>query len=100
MFFLSLDFSVILPAALLGTAFVLVLLVAAFFVFGALGFRFYWRKKRAPSRVKAVTASAVKEAPSENDISEEELIVIISAAVEAMGASAKKRFRVVSFKRI
>ena len=100
MFFLSLDFSVILSAALLGTAFVLVLIVAAFFIFGALGFRFYWRKKRPPRRVRAVTASAVKEAPLENDIPEEELIVIITAAVEAMGASAKKRFRVVSFKRI
>ena len=100
MFFLGIDLGVVLPAALIGTAFVLVLLIAALFLFSALGFRFYWRKRRAPHRVRAVTASAVKEAPSENGLSDEELIVIISAAVEAMGASAKKRFRVVSFKRI
>ncbi len=99
MFFLSLDFGVILPAALLSMALALVVLVLAFLILSALGYRVLWRKK-VLRREKAVTASTVTETPLENELSEEELIVIITAAVEAVSADTKRRFRVVSFKRV
>ena len=100
MFFLALDFSVILPAALLGTVLALLVLAIVLLSLGALGYRFIWRKKKHPRRDRAVTASTVKETPTESELSEEELIVLITAAVEAISASQSKRFRVVSFKRV
>lgn len=100
MSFLALDLSVILPAALLGMALALVAIALLLLIMNALGYRFLWRKRKLPRRDRAVTASAAKEAPSENALSEEELIVIITAAVEAVGAIGHKRFRVVSFKRV
>ena len=100
MSFLALDLSVVLPAALLGTALALVVIALAFLVASALGYRFLWRKKKFPRRDRTVAASAAKEAPLESTLSEEELIVIITAAVEAVGAASHKRVRVVSFKRV
>ena len=49
----------------------------------------------------AKDAIAIQETPEENELSEEELIVILTAAaVEALGGMDAKRFRVVAFRRL
>ncbi|MBO7170348.1 MAG: hypothetical protein J6W28_04130 [Clostridia bacterium] len=56
------------------------------------------RAKRA--RVKPNVKKAPKTAAKEETLSEEELVAILSAAVYACGETEKKRFRVVSFRRM
>ena len=101
MFCLSLDLGTMIPTALLGGALALLAAVILLFVLHLCGFRLLWRKKPFIRREKSKESAPVTEAPVESDISEEELIVILTAAaLEALGGTDTKRFRVVAFKRI
>ncbi|MBE6655292.1 MAG: hypothetical protein E7609_00275 [Ruminococcaceae bacterium] len=101
MFFLLLDWSYVIPSALLGMMLALVALAIFLFVLQLFGFRLLWRKRGLSRRERMKSPTAVNEAPTENEISEEELIVLITAAAaEALGGIDTKRFRVVSFRRI
>ncbi len=101
MFFLNLNFSVILPSAIFGMLFALIALTLLLLALRLCGFRLLWRKRGAPRRERFKSSDTVTEAPIENELSEEELIVIITAAAtEALGGTDTKRFRVVSFRRL
>ncbi len=101
MFFLSFDLGFMLPAALLGTLIALTVLAVLLFALHLCGFRLLWKKKAHKRREKAKDAIAIQETPEENELSEEELIVILTAAaVEALGGMDAKRFRVVAFRRL
>ena len=101
MFFLILDWNAILPSAFFGMLLALVALALCLFVLRLLGFRLLWRKRGTLRREKVKNPTTVNEAPTENEISEEELIVLITAAaMEALGGTDTKRFRVVSFRRV
>ena len=52
------------------------------------------------TRLKTGTKHSINTPAVEKTISEEELIAILSAAVYACGETEKKRFRVVSFRRM
>ena len=97
----SFQFGELLPAALLGMAFALIAFVILFSVLRLCGFRLLWRRKARIRRERSKEPVPVTTAPVENEIPEEELIVILTAAaLEALGATDTKRFRVVAFKRI
>lgn len=52
------------------------------------------------TRLKTGTKHSTNTPAVEKNISEEELVAILSAAVYACGETEKKRFRVVSFRRM
>ena len=101
MFFLNLDLGAMLPAALLGMLFALVALVVLLFILHLCGVRLLWQKCCPVRREKSKDLAPVLETPEENEIPEEELIAILTAAaVTALGGTDTKRFRVVAFRRI
>lgn len=101
MFFLSIDFSTVLPAALLGMLLALVTIALLLCILHLCGFRVLWSIKKTLHREKSKDLITVAEAPEESEISEEELIVILTAAATAaLGDTGTKRFRVVAFRRI
>ena len=101
MFSSNVNFADLLPAALLGMFFALAALVILLFVLRLCGFRLIWRKCRPVHREKSKDLAPVSETPEENEIPEEELIAILTAAaVTALGTTDTKRFRVVAFRRL
>ena len=101
MFFLNLDFGAMLPTALLGTLFALVALLALLFILHLCGIRLLWQKCPPVRREKSKDLSPVTEIHDENEIPDEELIAILTAAaVTALGGTDTKRFRVVAFRRL
>lgn len=100
MFFLSFA-DTILPAALLGMLFTLVILAIFALFLQLYGFRILRRKKRRTRSDRPYVAHKAAEEPSEDEISEEELIVILTAAaMQTLGTADTSRFRVVSFRRV
>ena len=101
MFFLSFDFGAMLSAALLGMVLALLALAILLFVLHLCGIRIFWKKKAFKRREKTKDPVAAPETREENELSEEELVVILTAAaVEALGGMDTKRFRVVAFRRL
>ena len=101
MFFLSFDFGATMVAALLGMLLALIAMTVLLFTLHLCGFRLLWKKKARKRREKSKDTVSVLETPEENKLSEEELIVILTAAaVEALGGVDTKRFRVVAFRRL
>ena len=101
MFFLNLDLGALLPSALFGMVLALLAFTLLLLLLRLCGFRLLWRKKSFLRREKAKLPDAVQETPSENELSEEELVVILTAAASvALGGTDTKRFRVVAFRRI
>lgn len=102
MFFLALDLETVLPAALLGMLFALAAIGILLLVLRLFGLRLFWQKRRRVARTDEASDSkktGVKDTSEE--ISEEELIVILTAAaLEALDEKDKRRFRVVAFRRI
>ena len=100
MFFLSFT-DTILPAALLGMLFTLVLLGILALFLQLYGFRIFRRRRRRPRNESLYVAQKTDIHPDPNEPSEEELIVILSAAaMAALGTDDASRFRVVAFRRI
>ncbi len=97
MFLLESIVGYFLLAALVSAVTLFVLLLAAYFVLRAKGL-FFIRKKR--TRTAKSTSNALPVHESEDTISEQVLVAIISAAVAAMGEERNTRFRVVSFRRM
>ena len=98
MYFIDLELGSVLLSAVCGMLFTLLALLIAFLVLHKLGVRPLWQK-RARTRDS--------EAPNEHDsalhgeLSEEELLVILTAAaMETLDTNEKGRFRVVAFRRI
>lgn len=101
MFFSNFDFSTMLTTALLGMLLALFALAILLLALHLCGVRLFWKRQRVRHREKAKDTDAVSEAPEENELSEEELIVILTAAAtQALGGLDTKRFRVVAFRRI
>ena len=101
MFFLRTELGEMLPTAFLGMLLALLAFALLFLVLRLCGFRLFWRKRRAPRREKLKTPIDTTESPEQTDLSEEELIVILTAAaMEALGEPNAKRFRVVAFRRV
>ena len=100
MFFLSFT-DTILPAALLGMLFTLLLLAALVVFLQLYGFRFLRRKKRRAKIERPYVAQKSDELPDSSDPTEEELVVILTAAaMQALGTEDLSRFRVVAFRRV
>ena len=101
MFFLSFDFGAVLSSALLGMVLTLLALAILLFALHLCGIRLLWKRKAFKRREKTKDPIAAPETREENELSEEELIVILTAAaVEALGGMNAKRFRVVAFRRL
>lgn len=99
MYFLNL--SGMLPTALLGMLFTLLACAILLLVLRLCGFRLLWRKKARSKREKLKAPAPVAESHTENELSEEELVVILTAAaMTALGEGAASRFRVVAFRRL
>lgn len=99
MFFLMSSYGDILLATLFGAFLSLVLISLALVFLHFLGFRIPLRKTR--KRRTSLSADNENACDAlENDISEEELLVIISAAVASCAERDGRTFRVVSFRRI
>ena len=98
MYFIDLELGSVLVSAVVGMLFTLLALLLAVLILHKLGVRPLWQKR---------TRSRDSEAPNEHvstlhgELSEEELLVILTAAaMETLDATEKGRFRVVSFRRI
>ena len=101
MFFLSLDLGAMLPTALFGMILTLSVFALLFLLLRLYGFSLFRRKRSFLHREKAKMPDAVADAPSESELSEEELIAILTAAaVETLGGTDAKRFCVVAFRRV
>lgn len=102
MFFLALDFQTILPAALFGMLFALIAIGILLLVLRLFGLRIFWQKRRRVSRTdEANDSKKTGERETPEELPEEELLVILTAAaIEALDEKDKKRFRVVAFRRI
>lgn len=99
MYFLSL--SAMLPTALLGMLLALFACALLLLILRLCGFRLLWRKKALSRREKFKAPAPVAESHTENELTEEELVVILTAAaMTALGAGAASRFRVVAFRRL
>ena len=100
MYFLSFT-DTILPAALLGMLFTLVLLAVSGIFLQLYGFRILRRKRRRPKGERIYVAQKDAVSPDPNEPSEEELIVILTAAaMQALDTEDPSRFRVVAFRRV
>ena len=99
MFFLMSSPGGILLSTLLGALLSLLLIAILLGVLRFLGFRIplYKRRKRKANLPQSGEGS---HALAENELSEEELLVIISAAVASCAQKDGRTFRVVSFRRI
>lgn len=102
MFFLTLDFGSITVAALGGMLLSLLAMAVAYLVLRKCGIHFmYRRKRRSANSVDEDSAQTKNDSAIEGELTEEELLVILSAAaMEALGATDAKRFRVVAFRRL
>ena len=102
MFFLELDFNSILLASVLGMILALLAFAVILGVMHACGIRLLWNKRSAAkSRDKENEDANTENAALNGELSEEELIVLLTAAaMEALNAGDTKRFRVVAFRRI
>lgn len=100
MFFLKLDFGAMLPSALLGMLLAVLAFALVLFVLQLCGFRLLWRRRSLLRREKSGATVHIAESKEQNELSEEELIVILTAAAtEALDKTNTKRFRVVAFRR-
>ena len=102
MFFLELDFGSIAVAALGGMLLSLLVLFIAFLALRGFGVHLLYRKKRPSKKVAEESETPTEDETAINgELTEEELVVILSAAaMEALGVNDAKRFRVVAFRRI
>ena len=99
MYFLSL--SAMLPTALLGMLLALFACALLLVILRLCGFRLLWRKKAFSKREKLKAPTPVAESHTENELTEQELVVILTAAaMTALGEGAASRFRVVAFRRL
>lgn len=99
MFFLTSSYSDVLLATLLGALLSLILIALLLMLLHFLGFRIPLRKTRK-KKTSLPTGGEGVNASFESELSEEELLVIISAAVASYAAKDGRAFRVVSFRRI
>lgn len=102
MFFLAFDLKAILPAALCGMLLTLLVLGLLLLVLRLFGFRLFFYKRPSATKKSKMQESEIGTGEKEpGDISEEELLVILTAAaMEALDPKDAKRFRVVAFRRI
>lgn len=102
MFFLELDFESIVLTSVLAMIFALLAILLVLLVLRACGIRLAWSKRSsARNRAKEIANADTENDPRFGDISEEELVVLLTAAATvALGTSDTKRFRVVAFRRI
>ena len=102
MYFLELNIGSILISALLGMLFSLLVLSVIILVLHKAGVQLFRRKGiRAKSRTKDSETEDNHRTSLYGELPEEELLVILTAAaMEALEADDKGRFRVVAFRRI
>ncbi len=99
MYFLMSSYGDILLATLLGALLSLIFIALLLGALHLFGFRIPLRKARK-KKTSLPKCSEDGIACAENEISEEELLVIISAAVASCAERDGRAFRVVSFRRI
>ena len=97
---LTIDWMQVLIAALLGAAITVLVLALVLLVLRFFGIRLLWRRRPKTMRIKTQTQKK-SDADTEEELSEEELIAILSAAaLTALDSTDTNRFRVVAFRRI
>ena len=90
----------ILIAMLAGALLLAVLFTVFLLILSRYGVRLTFHKRPRSRHVKVATAQTEGERQAK-DLSQEELLAIITAAVvEYLGKESEKQFRVISFKRI
>ena len=99
MYFLTSSYGDILLATLLGALLSLIFIALSLGALHLFGFRIPLRKTRK-KKTSLPKSSEDGFTRAENEISEEELLVIISAAVASYAERDGRAFRVVSFRRI
>jgi len=102
MYFLKLNLGSVLVSALLGMLLSLLVILVALLVLHKMGIPVFGQKGvRFKGRTKDNETQNEHSTSLYGELSEEELLVILTAAAtEALGSDEKGRFRVVAFRRI
>jgi Na+-transporting methylmalonyl-CoA/oxaloacetate decarboxylase gamma subunit len=97
---LTIDWMQTLLTALLGAAITAFLFLLVLLILRLCGIKLLWRRRSKTMRIKTPSPKKT-DATDDEELSEEELIAILTAAaLTALDGTDKNRFRVVAFRRI